>query len=72
MTTTTIRQRSTLRWVHIVVGAALATYVYLPLDTGPAPALRWALMLVGIPAVTISGIGMWKYAALRRWYSART
>jgi hypothetical protein len=69
MSSPAVRQRSVLRWLHLVIGAALATYVYLP--PGDAEWLRWGLMLVGVPAVTISGIAMWKQAALRRMLAPR-
>lgn len=57
-------RRSTLRLLHIVVGSLLATYVYLP--AGEAPWLQWTLMLAGVPAVAITGVWMWKQAAIRR------
>ena len=57
-------QRSALRLLHIVVGSLLATYAYLP--AGEAPWLQWTLMLAGVPASTITGVWMWKQAAIRR------
>jgi len=64
MTGSARRQRTVMRWLHITVGAMLATYVYLP--PGNASGLRWALMLAGVPAVSLSGVWMWQQAALRR------
>jgi hypothetical protein len=58
------RQRIVMRWLHISVGSLLATYVYLP--PGSASWLRWTLMLAGVPAVSLTGVWMWKQAALRR------
>ena len=57
-------QRSVLRLLHIVVGSLLVTYAYLP--AGEAPWLQWTLMLAGVPAVAITGVWMWKQAAIRR------
>lgn len=65
------RLRLVLRTLHLVVGAVLATYVYLP-DTVPGhEGVRWALMLVGVPLVTLSGLVIWKQAALRRLIARR-
>jgi hypothetical protein len=64
MASSALRSRNRLRWLHLTVGAALNTYVYLP--PGSAGWLQWSLMLAGVPAVTISGIAMWKGPALRR------
>ncbi|WP_375426668.1 hypothetical protein [uncultured Friedmanniella sp.] len=61
--------RSILRWTHLVVGSLLATYVYLPV--GSADWLRWTLMLVGIPTVSVTGVWMWKQALVRRWFARR-
>jgi|SRR6516165_3787961 hypothetical protein len=57
-------QRSVLRLLHMVVGSLLATYVYVP--AGEVPWLQWTLMLAGVPAVAITGVWMWKQAAIRR------
>jgi hypothetical protein len=64
MSSPAVRTRRRLRWLHLSIGGALGTYVYLPV--GSADWLRWALMLGGIPAVTLSGIAMWKPAVFRR------
>ena len=59
----TRRVRLAARWVHLVVGLALATYVYWsPGDDHP---LRWGLMLVGLPAVVATGVVMWRPKPVR-------
>lgn len=60
-------QRTIVRTVHIVVGLALGTYVYLPLHLeGARDGLRLLLMFVGIPLVVATGLWLWKGVALRR------
>lgn len=56
--------RLALRTLHLITGALLATYVYLP--PGSATWLRWLLMVFAVPAITVSGVWMWKQAAIRR------
>jgi hypothetical protein len=46
------------------VGSLVAAYVYLP--PGTVPGLRWVLMLIGVPAVTLTGLWLWQQAAIRR------
>ena len=60
-----LRQR--LRVIHLVTGALVATYIYLP-SAGTAW-LRWRLMVVVLPGLTVSGVWMWKQAAIRRLLS---
>jgi hypothetical protein len=64
MSNSVARNRRRLRWLHLGVGGAIGTYVYLPV--GSADWLRWALMLGGVPFVTFSGVAMWKPALFRR------
>ncbi len=60
-----LRQR--LRVVHLVTGSLVATYIYLP--PGGTAWLRWLLMVVVIPGLTVTGLCMWKQAAVRRLLS---
>jgi hypothetical protein len=69
MNTRARTRRTVLRYTHLAVGALMATYVYLP--PGDAPWLRWALMLAGVPAVTVTGLWMWKQATIRRLLARR-
>jgi thiosulfate reductase cytochrome b subunit len=55
-----------MRWLHLVVGLALGTYDYLPTYVPGQPLLHLVLMVAGVPLVTLSGIVLWKQAALRR------
>lgn len=67
MSTTVKTQRTIVRAVHLLVGLALGTYVYLPLHLEDArEGLRLVLMFVGVPLVTVTGLWLWKGAALRR------
>lgn len=63
------RLRNLMRIVHIALGAALGTYVYLPTYLPGHGAYQWALMLVVVPAVTITGLVMWKQALVRRLFA---
>jgi hypothetical protein len=59
--------RTRLRGLHLAAGSLLGAYPYLP-DTVPGHGLlRWSLMTLVIPAVTASGLWLWKQAAVRRW-----
>lgn len=65
-------QRVTVRSLHIAVGLLLGTYVYLPLYLeGLREALRWTLMIGGIPLITATGLWMWKGAAVQRRLARR-
>jgi hypothetical protein len=60
--------RRRLRVLHLVAGGLLGAYPYLPGTLPGHGALRWSLMLVLVPAVTASGLWMWRQAAVRRWH----
>lgn len=62
------RTRTWLRILHLVVGSAMATYVYWP--AGQAPVLQSALAAVGVPLVVLSGVAIWQQAKLRRLAAA--
>jgi hypothetical protein len=65
------RVRLVLRTVHLVIGVVLATYVYLPATMPGHEVIRWALMVVGVPLVTVTGLVIWKQAAVRRLLARR-
>jgi len=58
-----IRDRQ--RLAHLVTGALLIVYVYLPGTASPIleVAIRWAIL----PGVVIAGVLMWQWPKLRRW-----
>lgn len=55
------RIRAIARIIHIVIGLALGTYVYLPVYLESArSALQTGLAFVGIPLATATGLWLWK------------
>ena len=60
-------KRSINRWIHIVFGIPIAGYVYSPFKELPnyAPVVRY----VALPVIVLSGLWMWKGAAVRRLVS---
>jgi hypothetical protein len=57
--------RPTSRVVHLVFGSAMSAYIYLP-DGAVSDVLQVGLASVGVPLVSLSGMWLWKGAALRR------
>jgi thiosulfate reductase cytochrome b subunit len=56
--------RVALRWVHIVGGALIATFVYAPWGASP---LSLALMRWGvIPVLILTGLLLWQQARLSK------
>lgn len=64
MTAATLRK--TLRWFHIVGGLILGTYLYSP--WGSDPTFTAVTLFVVTPAMAVSGIWMWKQAAVSRFF----
>jgi hypothetical protein len=63
------RTRTIARVVHVVAALALGTFVYAPAEyVEPA---RLALQVAVVPVATITGVLMWKQAAVRRLLSRR-
>lgn len=58
-----IRDRQ--RLAHLVTGALLVAYVYLPGTPNPIfqDAIRWVI----VPAAVIAGVVMWQWPKIRRW-----
>lgn len=59
-----MKTRNLLRWIHLVGAALIGAYVYSPWSS-----LTWftLLMQIGvIPALTLSGLWMWKPKWFRR------
>ena len=57
-------QRNWARGLHIAAGAVIGTYIYSPWGSDPAFVLAVKVGLV--PLVGLSGVFMWKQAALGR------
>lgn len=67
------RIRDRQRAAHLITGALLIVYVYLPVDAGAAvqPAIRWVVL----PLLVIDGVLMWQWARVRRlvrWLRGRS
>jgi hypothetical protein len=63
-------KRSILRWIHILFGLPLLGYIY-----GPAEEVRQYapyFRFVFVPVLVLSGLLMWKGAALRRLVTKRS
>ena len=62
--------RSFLRWIHIIFGIPILGYSYSPFDQLPnyAPVVRY----ISFPIILLSGLWMWKGAALLRLTSKRS
>lgn len=62
-------RRTAARLVHLVAAAALGAFVYAPAElVEPA---RLLLQLVVVPAATVTGLYLWKQAAIRRLVQRR-
>ena len=61
--------RAVLRGIHLVFGIPIVGYAYSPFERLPeyAPVVRY----VAFPAIFVSGLWMWKGAALRRLFASR-
>ena len=58
--------RSVLRLVHLVIGIAIAAFVYSPTLQSSA-AFEAVLQFAAIPLLGLSGLLMWKPLILRRF-----
>lgn len=56
--------RIALRWFHIVASIALAIYIYAPWQS--VWAFEVGIKCVLVPALVLTGLGMWKQAMIRR------
>lgn len=59
---TAARQRKLQRVVHLVAGAMLLAYVYVPLGSGAEALVRFVVF----PALVASGMAMWQAPRIRR------
>jgi hypothetical protein len=77
MTDSTVRRpgagkriRDRQRLAHLVTGAMLIIYIYLP--GTPGPVLQTAIRWVITPLVLGAGALMWQWPKLRRWARSRS
>jgi hypothetical protein len=63
-------KRSILRWIHLVFAIPIAGYIYSPFKELPnyAPVVRY----VAFPMIVLTGLWMWKGAAVRRLFSKKS
>ena len=61
------RQRNMERAAHLVAGALVIAYVYLPFGGIVANAIRW----FALPVLVGSGLAMWQAARIRRMLKRR-
>ncbi|MBC8070191.1 MAG: hypothetical protein IAG13_17790 [Deltaproteobacteria bacterium] len=61
MSSSTIRNAS--RWIHLVGAAWLGAFIYSPLVE--VAAFRVATQFAVVPALTLTGLVLWKQAQLR-------
>jgi hypothetical protein len=64
---TAAQQRRAQRVVHLLAGAVLLAYVYLPLDSELQDAVRFVVF----PVLILSGVAMWQAPRVRKWLKAR-
>lgn len=65
-----IALRQVLRWVHIASSAVLGTYLYSPFSENAVFAA--ATLYAVFPLMALSGVAMWRQAALARLLSGRS
>jgi len=61
---TSAGRRSILRWTHIIFSVPIVGYVYSPFDQIPQYAAP--TRYVFLPTLVLTGLWMWKGAAVRR------
>jgi hypothetical protein len=62
-----VTSRSIFRWIHILISAPIIFYIYAPFAQTTMVALL--VKFVFIPVVALSGLWMWKGAALKRYFT---
>lgn len=67
MSPSTLRQ--TLRWIHIAASAVVGTYLYAPFAENHVFAA--ATLYVVFPLMALSGLAMWRQAAVMRLLRGR-
>ena len=60
------KQRTFLRWIHIIMAIPIVGYIYSPFDQIPnyAPATRF----VFLPTMVLTGLWMWKGHVVRNLF----
>lgn len=66
---TEAKMRIILRWTHIILGLIIMCYIYSPF--GKERLFQIAVKFVVIPAITFSGLWLWKFKAFNRFFRIR-
>ncbi|PSL02373.1 hypothetical protein CLV30_11026 [Haloactinopolyspora alba] len=61
------RTRTISRGIHLTAALLLGTYVYAPDHV--TDGMRMPMMVLVVPAATLTGLFMWKQAAVRAWFA---
>ena len=61
--------RVILRWLHIILGLVIMCYIYSPFHD--MRVLQIVVKFIVIPAITISGLWIWKFKAFNRFFGIR-
>jgi len=58
-------ERKIIRWLHILASIPLIGFIYGPVSRVPeaVSALKWVIF----PLIVLSGLWLWKGAAVKRW-----
>jgi hypothetical protein len=57
--------RKLMRYVHLIAGIYIATYLYSPLSD--LAAAEWTLKVVIIPLISVTGLFLWQQPLLTKW-----
>jgi hypothetical protein len=66
----TKRERSILRWIHLVFAVPIVGYIYSPFEK--IPDYAFTVRFIFLPALALVGLFMWKGHVLRRLFSKRS
>jgi len=58
--------RKILRWMHIVLGLVVMCYIYSPFHEHYG--FQVVMKFVIIPVITLSGVYMWKFKELNKFF----
>lgn len=61
--------RNVLRWVHVIGGSVIATFVYSP--WGADPTFAALTRFVVIPVLIVTGVVMWQQPRVVKWLTAQ-
>ena len=62
-------ERKLIRWLHILISIPIVGFIYGPVAQIPRAA--FAVRLIFFPILVLSGLWLWKGAALKKLFSVR-